>query len=89
MISRHFCLDEVIFSESAIRKPEAKSTLFLLKKLFGGAAIRVKEDVNKEELKDWPEEKLAQVHAKKEHKDQFFYEIDRERINEALLKRSL
>ena len=47
-------------------RPEEKSTLFLLKKLFKGKAIRLKEEVNKDELKDWPTEKLAQINAKRE-----------------------
>ena len=69
-------------------KPIEKSTLYLLEKLFRGKGIRIKKEVNKEELKDWPDEKLAQVNAKKEKNDSFYYEIDREQINNELLART-
>ena len=67
-------------------RPEEKSTLFLLKKLFKGKAIRLKEEVNKDELKDWPSEKLAQINAKREERDNFGYELDRQAVNEGLLE---
>ena len=67
-------------------RPEEKSTLFLLKKLFKGKAIRLKEEVNKDELKDWPTEKLTQINAKREERDNFGYEIDRQAVNEGLLE---
>ena len=67
-------------------RPENKSTLFLLKKLFKGKAVRLKEEVNKDELKDWPAEKLAQINAKREEQDNFSYETDRQAVNEGLLK---
>ena len=66
-------------------RPEQKSTLFLLKKLFKGKAVRLKEEVNKDELKDWPAEKLAQINAKREEQDNFGYETDRQAVNEGLL----
>lgn len=66
-------------------KPAEKSTLYLLKTLFGKKAIRIKEEVDKEELKDWPKDKLAQVNAKKIQSDNFYYEIDREQVNQDML----
>ena len=66
-------------------KPAEKSTLYLLKTLFPKKAIRVKEEVDKEELKDWPDEKLAQINAKKVQNDNFYYEIDREQVNQDML----
>ncbi len=67
-------------------RPAEKSTLALIKKLFPKSeAIRIKEEVNKDELSEWPDEKLAQVNARKEHRDSFYYEISREQVNQELL----
>jgi phage host-nuclease inhibitor protein Gam len=43
-------------------------------------AIRIKEEPNKEVLKDWPEERLATVGARREVADVFFVEINREEM---------
>ena len=43
-------------------------------------AIRVKEEPNKEMLKDWPDERLATVGARREVADVFFVEINREEM---------
>jgi phage host-nuclease inhibitor protein Gam len=48
-----------------------------------GAAIRVKEDVNRDVLKEWPEERLSTVGARIVAKDVFFYELKAEEIKEA------
>ena len=69
-------------------KPNDKSTLYLLKTLFKGKGIRIKEEVNKEELKDWSNEKLIQVNAKKIIMDNFYYEIEREQINQELINQN-
>ncbi len=66
-------------------KPENKSTLALLKKLFKGQAIRIKEEVDKDELNAWPSEKLAQINATKDQNDNFYYEIDRDEVNQSML----
>ena len=63
-----------------------KSTLDLLKKLFGGKAIRVKETVDKDELRTWPDEDLAQVDAAKITQDVFWYEVNREEVNKRILE---
>lgn len=65
-----------------------KDTLPLLKKLFpkGNSAIRVKEEINKEELKSWKPENLAKINAAKKTKDTFYYEIVRDEVNQTLLK---
>lgn len=44
------------------------------------AAIRVKEDVDRDALKAWPEERLAEVGARIVKKDGFFYELAAEEI---------
>ncbi|MCB1172165.1 MAG: host-nuclease inhibitor Gam family protein [Leptospiraceae bacterium] len=62
-----------------------KTTLELLQKLFQGDGIRIKEEVDREALKDWDESDLAQVDAAKVTEDNFFYEVDREAINQNLL----
>jgi phage host-nuclease inhibitor protein Gam len=64
------------------------STLDLLKKLFGGKGVRIKEEVDKEELKDWSDTDLAQVDAAKITKDIFFYEVNREEVNKDLMRAS-
>jgi phage host-nuclease inhibitor protein Gam len=62
------------------------STLELLKKLFGGKGVRIKEEVDKEQLKDWDDADLAQVDAAKVTKDTFFYEVNRDEINKELIR---
>ena len=44
------------------------------------AAIRVKETINKEELHEWPEDRLAAIGARRVENDNFWYEIDETRI---------
>jgi len=66
-----------------------RTTLELVKKLFPDrikTAIRVKEEVNKEDLKEWADEELAQVDAAKVPEDKPFYEVNREEVNKNLLK---
>ncbi len=51
----------------------------------GGAyleAIRIKPEVDKEALRDWPEERLAAVGVHKVAEDEFFYELKAENIKE-------
>lgn len=77
------------FRESTAVKV-GKQTLPLLKKLFpkGTPAIRVKEEVNKEELKNWKPEELAKVDAAKKTKDTFYYEIIRDEVNQTILRQA-
>ncbi len=65
-----------------------KVTLELLKKLFGGKGVRIKEEVDKEELKDWNDSDLAQVDAAKVVQDTFYYEVNREEVNKNLMRAS-
>ncbi|MEA5087278.1 host-nuclease inhibitor Gam family protein [Solidesulfovibrio sp.] len=44
------------------------------------AAIRVKEEVDRDVLKTWPEERLAEVGARIVGKDTFYYELDAQEI---------
>lgn len=62
-----------------------KTTLELLKKLFP-QGLRVKEEIDKEELKTWEDSQLAQVDAAKVENDTFFYEVNREEVNKDLMK---
>lgn len=62
-----------------------RSTVELLKKLFGGKGLRIKEEVDKDELKSWDEADLVQVDAAKTEQDTFFYEVNREEVNKNLL----
>lgn len=63
-----------------------RTTMDLLKKLFGGKGVRIKEEVDKEELAAWQNEDLAQVDAARVTQDTFFYEVNREEINKDLLR---
>jgi phage host-nuclease inhibitor protein Gam len=60
-------------------KPMPKKTLAMvlgkLKELGFTEAIRVKESVNKDELSQWSDEKLALVDARRVEKDTFWYEV--------------
>jgi hypothetical protein len=82
------------FRRSSEVKPAPKNTwggiLERLKALVTGepgdpftAAIRVKEDVNRDVLKEWPEERLSTVGARIVAKDVFFYDLRAEEIKEA------
>lgn len=62
-----------------------KTTLDLLKKLFP-QGLRIKEEIDKEELKNWGDSQLAQVDAAKVEQDTFFYEVNREEVNKDLMK---
>lgn len=67
-----------------------KKTLPLLEQLYpkGTDAIRIKKEVNKEELKNWKPEQLAAVDASKKTKDTFYYEILRDEVNQTILKQA-
>lgn len=45
-------------------------------------AIRTKAEVDKEAMRDWPEERLASVGVHKVSEDEFFYELKAEEIKE-------
>lgn len=49
-----------------------------LKKLGFSEAIRTKEEPNKDVLKEWPDDRLATVGARREVSDTFFIEIPQE-----------
>ncbi len=65
-----------------------KTTLELLKKLFENKGIRIKEEVDREELKEWEDEILAQVDAAKTVEDSFFYEINKDQVNKELIEQA-
>lgn len=68
------------FRQSTEIKPEPKTTwgmiLEKLKSLGFSTAVRVKEDVNREELHNWPDERLKMVGARRVKKDVFWYEVN-------------
>ncbi len=72
------------FRKSSAIKPKPKTTwamvLGRLKEMKFCTAIRTKEEVNKEELAAWPAERLDLVGARRVDKDQFWYEVNEERI---------
>ena len=57
-----------------------KMVLERIKEFAFFEAIRTKEDVNREELATWPDEKLAIVCTRRVEKDQFWYELNEEKI---------
>lgn len=63
-----------------------KSTLELLKKLFPGKGVRIKEEVDKEALAEFADEELAQVDAAKLEDDVFGYTVNRDEVNRRLLE---
>lgn len=65
-----------------------KSTLDLLKKLFPGKAVRIKETIDKDELKEFSDENLAKVDSAKVTDDVFWYEINRDMVNQDIMERT-
>lgn len=74
------------FRKSSEVKTKPKVTwgmvLGKLKDLSLTAAIRTKETVNKEELGQWPDERLETVGARRVKKDTFWYEVDEEVVKD-------
>lgn len=72
------------FRRSMELSPAPKSTwamvLGKLKELSFYEAIRVKEECNKEVLREWPDERLAAVGARRVEKDVFWYELKKEEL---------
>lgn len=82
------------FRRSAEVKPKSKHTwgsiLERIKTLMTGedgdpfkVAVRLKEEVNRDVLKEWPAERLETVGARIAEKDTFYYELKAEEIKEA------
>lgn len=63
-----------------------KTTLELLKKLHLDKCIRVKEEADKEAMRDLDDDTLSQVDAVRKVTDDFFCETKAEEINKDLLK---
>lgn len=72
------------FRKSSQIKPQPRTTWKMvfgrIKEFAFFEAIRTKEDVNKEELATWSDEKLGIVCARRVEKDQFWYELNEEKI---------
>ena len=75
------------FRRSSEVKALPKHTLAIVlgrcKALGFHGAVRIKEELNKDEMRTWPAERLQQVGAKLEEKDVFAYELKQEEITEA------
>lgn len=76
------------FRRSTEVKPKSKITwamvLEKIKALGFKEAILVEEKPNKEELHKWPDERLALVDVHKVEKDTFWYEIDAQKVANAV-----
>jgi phage host-nuclease inhibitor protein Gam len=74
------------YRKSSQIKPKTRHTwemvLGLLKDMKFASAVRTKEEVNREELATWPNERLELVGARRVEKDAFWYEIRQETITE-------
>ena len=72
------------FRKSTQVKPAPKSTwkqiLGRLRELGFEAAIRIKEEINKDELHTWSDERLELVGARRVPKDEFWYEVKAEEL---------
>lgn len=81
---------ELPYGEIGFRKSTKvsikKSTLELLKKLFPGKGVRVKEEVDKDALAEFEDDELAQVDAAKVETDVFGYKVNRDEVNKRLLQ---
>jgi len=68
------------FRKSTEIKPQTKHTwgsiLEQLKSLGMNHAVRTKEEVNKETLQEWPDERLEKVGARRVSEDKFWVEVD-------------
>lgn len=68
------------FRKSTKITPAKKQTwgsiLEALKKLGLAQAVRTKEEVNKEVLQEWPDERLEAVGACRDRRDEFWCEVD-------------
>jgi len=80
---------ELTFGTIGFRR--ANSLRLLAKKTWGGVldmltsyglteAVRVKREVDKSAMADWPDEKLAQVGVRRETTDDFFVELKKEEL---------
>ena len=76
------------FRMSQKLKPAPKTTwkriLEILKEQGLKSAIRVKEDVNKDVLGEWSDERLESVNVQRVRKDQFWYEVAEEELKEGV-----
>lgn len=67
------------FRRSSEIKPHGRGTwaqvLDKIKELGIGEAIRIREDVNRETLRGWPEERLELLGVQRMDKDVFWYEL--------------
>ncbi len=65
-------------------KPQPKTTwamvLGKIKEMKFAKALRIKETVNKDELHQWPDERLGLIGARRVEKDTFWYEVDEEGV---------
>lgn len=72
------------FRRTTCLKPKPKTTwarvLGILKEKGFISAVRVKESPNKEVLAEWSDERLEEVAVRRVKKDQFWYEVDEEAI---------
>jgi phage host-nuclease inhibitor protein Gam len=82
--SRSLVYGALGFRKSSEIKPVAggtwKAVLAMVKERGFPEALRLREDVNREELHKWPDDRLALVGARRLAKDIFWYELDEARL---------
>lgn len=73
------------FRRSSEIKPKGRGTwaqvLNKIKELGASEAIRIREDVNRDTLRAWPEERLEILGVTRVDKDLFWYELKTETLN--------
>jgi phage host-nuclease inhibitor protein Gam len=81
---------DLVFGSIGFRQSTAihvrKTTLALLKQLGLLHCVRVKEEPDKEAMKELEDDTLAQVDAVRKSEDRFFAETNKEEVNRELLK---
>lgn len=76
------------YRKSPARISISKDTIELLKKLGHEECVRIKEEVNKEALRDFTDEELAKVGASRKIKEEFFCQTKREQVNQDMLTKT-
>lgn len=76
------------YRKSPAKIVTTKETIDLLKKLGHTECVRIKEEVDKEALRDFTDEELAAVGATRKIKEEFFCQTKREQINQDMITKS-
>ncbi len=76
------------YRKSPVTISISKDTISLLKQLGRLECVRIKEEVDKEALRDFTDEELAAVGASRKSKEEFYCQTKREQVNQDLLTKT-